>query len=86
MQVVFSKNFTKKYTRLNKSLKDKFKSKLDIFMVDNKNPSLNVHYLHGKYDGFYSFNVNADFRVIFRYISADLVEIVTIGTHSELYK
>jgi len=86
MEIIFSKRFSKKYDKLSKGLKEKFKLKLIVFSNDIKDPILNIHSLHGSYDGFYSFNVNADYRVIFRYAEIEIVELVMIGTHSELYK
>ena len=86
MEIIFSKKFSKKLVKLNKGLKDKFSLRLDIFIDDRKNPILNIHNLNGKYDGFYSFNINADYRVIFRYKTSDIVEFILIGTHSELYE
>ncbi len=86
MEVIFNKKFSKKFIKLNKDLKNKFGLRLDIFLNNHKDPILNIHSLHGKYDGFYSLNVNADYRVIFRYINSNLAEFVIIGTHAELYE
>lgn len=86
MEVIFNKNFSKKFIKLNKDLKNKFGLRLDFFLTNYKDPILNIHNLHGKYDGFYSFNVNADYRVIFKYKTPDIVEFIAIGKHSELYE
>ena len=86
MEVIFSKKFSKKLIKLDKDLKNKFSLRLDVFLNDHKNPILNIHNLNGKYDGFCSFNINADHRVIFKYKTSDVVELVLVGTHSELYE
>lgn len=85
MEVIFSKKFSKKYAKLDRGIKDKFILRLDLFLNDPKNPVLNIHNLHGSYGGFFSLNVNADYRAIFRYQDSGNVEFVIIGTHSELY-
>lgn len=86
MEIIYSKYFVKQYKKLQKGIQVKFKERLIIFISDSKNSLLNIHALQGTYKGFYSFNINSDFRVIFRYENENVAELIDIGTHSKLYK
>jgi addiction module RelE/StbE family toxin len=85
MEIIYSKYFVKQYKKLPKDIQDKFKKRLDIFQNDNQNSILNIHGLRGMYAGKYSFNVTADYRVIFAYMEEDVAMLIDIGTHSKLY-
>ena len=86
MIIYLHKNFSKKYTRLTKSQKEKFKIHRNLFMADEFDPILNNHALSGRYEGYRSINVTGDIRAIYKKISAEKVIFVTIGNHSNLYR
>ena len=85
MQVVFHKNF-KKQTKKFKTLKTKIEQRLFLFMQDPFNPILNNHPLIGKYKGYRSINITADYRAVYESINDDLALFVTLDKHSNLYK
>ncbi|MES2623501.1 MAG: type II toxin-antitoxin system mRNA interferase toxin, RelE/StbE family [Patescibacteria group bacterium] len=86
MEIIYSKYFVKQYKTLQKNIQNKFKERLGMFITDHHNMALNIHSLRGVYAGKYSFNVNADYRVIFAYESDGVAILIDIGTHSKLYK
>jgi mRNA-degrading endonuclease YafQ of YafQ-DinJ toxin-antitoxin module len=86
MEIIYSKYFVKKYKLLQKNIQKKFEERLQIFTEDHYNSILNVHSLRGPYAGKYSFNVTADYRVIFAYESDGVTTLIDIDTHSNLYK
>jgi mRNA-degrading endonuclease RelE of RelBE toxin-antitoxin system len=86
MEIIYSKYFAKKYKKLPVSIQTKFKERRNIFMGDQYNPILNIHGLRGPYAGKYSFNVTADYRVIFAYESDGVAILIDIDTHSNLYR
>jgi len=85
------KNFKKRYQKFNKSQKNKFKERRNLFLRDEFDPILNNHALGGKYTGYRSINITGDIRVLYkRSFSADMGErdvaiFVTIDSHSNLY-
>jgi len=85
MEIIYSKYFVKKYKKLPVSIQMKFKERRNIFMEDHHSSILNVHGLRGAYTGKYSFNVTADYRVIFAYESDGVATLIDIDTHSNLY-
>ncbi len=86
MEIIYSKYFVKKYKKLPINIQKKFKERRNIFMEDHYNSILNIHSLRGSYAGKYSFNVTADYRVIFAYESDGVAILIDIDTHSNLYK
>jgi len=85
MQVVFHKNF-KKQTAKFKALKTKIEQRLFLFIEDPFNPVLNNHPLIGKYKGYRSINITADYRAVYESINDDLAFFITLDKHSNLYK
>jgi len=86
MQVKFSKEFIKLYEKIPNEIQEKFEERLKIFREDINSPYLKVHKLHGEWDGYHSFNVTSDYRVIFEYLDKEHIRLSVIGTHSQLYE
>ncbi len=85
MQVIFHKNF-KKQTAKFKTLKTKIDQRLFLFIDDPFNPILNNHPLIGKYKGYRSINITADYRAVYESINDDLSLFITLDKHSNLYR
>lgn len=84
MSILYHKEFLKRFKKQPLKIKEKFKERLAIFMQDEFDPSLNNHYLKGKYEGYRSINVTGDIRAVFKRITHDII-FVTIDSHSNLY-
>lgn len=84
MTVSFHKNFKKLYKKLSPRTQTKFKNRLQLFLDDEYDPTLNNHALKGRYTGYRSINVTGDIRAIFKRIEENAL-FVTIGSHSSLY-
>ncbi len=86
MIIIFSSSFKKRLPRLMPKIKKAFEKRLELFMIDQRNPLLNTHKLSGKYEHCYSINVTGDYRAIFEWREReDLVTFTEIGRHHELY-
>lgn len=84
--IVLVKSFKKCYKKLPKSIKTKFRKRVEMLVVDFYNPLLRVHKLKGEYAGHYSMDVTGDVRAIFKKEDNVLVLVfIDIGTHSQLY-
>ena len=86
MNATLHKSFLKKYIKLRPGEKQKFKERRDLFLNDPFNPILNNHALEGKYKGYRSINIGGDLRVVYKVVADDIALLVTIDTHSNLYK
>ncbi len=85
MQIILHKNFVKAFSKLRSSDKEKFRKRRDIFLEDAFHSTLNNRALHGKFAGVRSLNITGDLRVLYVSLDVNVVEFLTIATHSELY-
>lgn len=85
MQVARSKQFDKQYKKLAAKIQKQFTVRLKLFLEDRDYYLLQVHSLSGKYKGLWSFNVNADVRVVYDDSYEGVLILIAIGTHSQLY-
>ncbi|MHB1316473.1 MAG: type II toxin-antitoxin system RelE/ParE family toxin [Minisyncoccota bacterium] len=86
MKVVFSKDFKKQYKKLSKSLQNKVLARLEIFINDEFDPILNNHKLHSPWDGDRSINITGDMRLVYSKMNDGVCLLITVGSHSKLYK
>ena len=89
MKILRTKTFEKAYKKLTRNLQLKVIERLELLIEDKGHPLLYVHELHGQYKGIYSFHVTGDYRVHFSYKkdgSIELLFLLTVGTHAQLYK
>jgi mRNA interferase YafQ len=86
-QVDYSKKFEKDLRKAPLKIQKSFRKRLDLFLDNKFDPTLNNHSLAGKYKGTRSINITGDWRAFFReYKNGQTVYFVTLGTHSQLYK
>lgn len=85
MRITYHRIFKKLYKKQSVEIRGKFRERLELFLCDPRHPLLNIHLLHGKWIGCRSFNVTGDLRVVFEQLEDDSIELIAIGTHSELY-
>lgn len=86
IQVIIHKKFLKQFRKLPRSIQEAFQLRRDLFLENRTDSLLHVHELHGSLEGYKSFNVNADIRVVFKDIGGDTIMFTAIGSHSELYE
>lgn len=86
IQVIIHKKFLKQFRKLPQSIQEAFRLRRDVFLENRADSLLHVYELHGSLEGYKSFNVNADIRVVFKDIGGDTVMFTAIGSHSELYE
>ncbi len=86
MNIRFHKNYEKRYKKLQKKKKDRFKETIQIFFKDEFNPILNNHPLKGKYKGYRSINVTGDLRAVYKRLVRNRAVFIAIDNHSNLYK
>jgi addiction module RelE/StbE family toxin len=85
MTVFFHTDFKKAYKKLPAVVRKHFDERFVVFQNYPRDPILHNHSLHGEFKGYRSINITGDFRVIYREIGKDVVELVKIGTHHELF-
>ena len=85
MRIAKARQFEKQYKKLPVKIQKQFAGRLALFLQNKNHSLLHVHSLKGKYTGLWSFNVTADIRVIFDDSYHEVLILVAIGSHSELY-
>jgi plasmid maintenance system killer protein len=77
--------FEKKFVKLPKDLQKIAIKKILLFENNPFHPSLHTHKLKGPLSKFWSFYVNKNFRVLFRFLKNNEVIYYDIDTH-DIYK
>ena len=85
MQIFYSLEFRHKYKKLSVEVKDQAKEKERIFRNNPFDQQLATHRLKGKFGGFWSFSVDFQYRIIFKFLPDKSIRFYTIGGHS-IYK
>lgn len=86
MNITTTKKFDKKIKKQTKKIQTEFKKRIRVFIDNTNDPILNTHKLSGgKLKGLWSFNLSGDTRVVFDTSHKDVIILVDIGSHSDLY-
>lgn len=85
MKIRYSSKFRREYKKLGREVKEKAKIKVSWFRQKPFGKRLNTHKLKGSLDGFWSFSLDDEHRIIFEFRSRDEVWFHSVGDHS-IYK
>ena len=85
MTVSSSQRFKKMFKKHPVWVQKKFYDRISLFSINPFHPLLNNHSLGGEWRGYKSINITGDIRVIFKHRTQNEVDLIAIGTHSELY-
>jgi len=85
MQLVYNRSFEKAMAKLPHKIKLALKERLDLFLVNPYANILNNHGLRGVFKHYRSINITGDYRLIYEDYDNNIVRLIDIGTHSELY-
>lgn len=82
------KIFQKSYKKLTSKLQQKVDRVVAVFWSNPLHHDLRNHALHDEYAGCRSIDVTGDWRIVFRQIDEktyEIVELIDVGTHAQLY-
>ena len=86
MQIVFHRNFEKRFKKLSPQIKKKATAVIKKFKKNPFDRSLKNHPLKGKLSDKRAISVTDDIRIVFEeYDSYILILILDIGTHPQVY-
>lgn len=86
MKLVLSEKFLKEATRLPAVQKDKLADCLGILVKDPYHHSLHTKRLGGTLAGLLSFRVTRDYRVIFKFVGANNVQLMSVRHRKDVYR
>ncbi len=81
----FKKNYKKRIGR-DRQLVAKTKKRIQMVSSNPRHPLLRDHALTGSRQGFRSFSVTGDIRIIYRELSSDHIILFDIGSHNQVYR
>lgn len=81
INVYTTKKYRKSLKKFPQNLLEKLDAKINLFVQFPFHPTLKTHKLFGSLEGYYSFSVNYEYRIIFKFISEEEVVFFNIGTH-----
>jgi len=86
MKIDFTAKFEKQYLRLPKQIKVKAEKQESVFRNNPFHSSLHTEKLSPKSREVWSFRIDNNYRVIFRFLEKDSVLFLNIGPHDWIYK
>ncbi len=85
MEIARHPQFEKKLARLSPKIRHALADRLSLFITDPHHPLLNEHALSGERNGQRSINITGDWRLIYQRVEDDLILLIEIDTHHNLY-
>ena len=82
LKIIYSPGFISQFERLNVRTRNHALKKIDLFIEDQRHPSLRVHKLNGQLAGLFAFSIDYTMRVIFSNVEKGTVRFLRIGDHS----
>jgi mRNA-degrading endonuclease YafQ of YafQ-DinJ toxin-antitoxin module len=82
MKILYTGNFLKMLRHLPLNIQNKADQKEIIFRKYPFSQTLKTHKLKGKFKSCYSFSVDYDCRIVFKFSGKDTVVFMLIGNHS----
>lgn len=85
LKAIAHKDFEKEFKKLPKNMKAKFRERLLLFLKNPSEPVLRDHSLIGLLQGKRAFSVAGDMRVVYRYLDKNIVLLLRVGAHNQVY-
>lgn len=85
MLIITSHNFDKEVAKLPLKIRESLRERLELFRVNPFAELLNNHQLHGSLRHYRSLNISGNYRLFYEVLDDDIIRLMRIGTHSELY-
>ena len=85
MIIIRTKYLSKTAVKLPTNVKRALAERLQLFTLDPFNIILNNHALNGDKQPYRSINITGDYRLVYEQYDANMVRLIDIDTHSNLY-
>lgn len=86
MKLSFSKRFEKSARKLPITEQKKLAQLLSILQTSLDNPELHLKKLQPPLNDYFSFRINREYRVLFRFISPDEILLTKVGHRKDIYR
>jgi len=85
MKIVTTCTFDRLFRKLDVKIQRKAARKVELFKENPFNPVLRTEKLHPKGHDVWSFRVDRDYRIVFKFTTKDTAELRFIGHHNRIY-
>ena len=85
-EVSYDKDFLKDVKKLPNNLQYKLAGLIEIIRENPFNPKLHTKPLSAPLQGMFSFRINRDYRVGFKYITTHCIQLLTVDRRDKIYK
>jgi len=85
MRILTTKTFDRLFQKLDSKIQRKAAEKTELFKENPFNPILKTEKLHPKGHDVWSYRVDYDYRIVFKFIEKDAAEFRFIGHHNKIY-
>ncbi|OGJ51123.1 hypothetical protein A2335_02245 [Candidatus Peregrinibacteria bacterium RIFOXYB2_FULL_32_7] len=85
LKILYHKDFQKDFKKLSRNFRLLFNKKFLIFVENPDCVFLKDHALKGRLEGRRAFSATGDIRVVYRYVEEDIVMLLRIGSHNQVY-
>lgn len=82
MEIYYSPKFRRQYKKLPLSIKKQAEEMEKLFRADCFDPKLNTHKLGGRFNKYWAFSIDYQFRIIFEFYRKGVVRFHSVGDHS----
>jgi toxin HigB-1 len=86
LQIIITREFSARYQLLPDVIKKKAEKQEKLFRQNPFYPSLHTEKLEPRGKQIWSFRVDKNYRVLFRFVDGRNVVFLTVGTHDWIYK
>ena len=83
--IVYTPEFEKRYRQLPVSVQKKAERREKIFRENPFHPSLKTEKLEPRQREYWSFRLDREYRVIFRFLDNQKIVLITCGHHNWIY-
>lgn len=83
--IKYTPTFAKNYRKLPRVIRRKAEKREQIFRQEPFSSNLKTHKLLGKLEKYWSFSIDYQYRIVFRFTKEGEILFVDVGTHS-VYK
>lgn len=86
LRIIYGNVFLKSARKLSNKLKPKLADCIITLKNNPFAPSLHTKYLSGKLIGLLSFRITRDWRVIFKFLEPDLIQLIEVAHRKDIYR
>ena len=85
IRIVTTKTFDRLFKKLDPKIQKKAAEKTELFKENPFAPILRTEKLHPKGHDVWSFRVDLDYRIVFKFTEKNIAEFRFIGHHNKIY-